>query len=65
MPARTYAPDSPLADPEFRRERARKGGHARNGPDATIKRLESLASDLTDEQRARLAAILATPRRAD
>lgn len=59
-----YAADSPLADPAFRVERARKASAAAGSPASLIRRLAKHAEDLTDEERGQLAAILATPRRA-
>lgn len=56
---------SKLADPQWRIDRARKAAHARTAPEALIRRLQILAPDLTDEERGLLAAILATPRRAE
>ena len=65
MPAVTYSPDSPLADPEFRRERARKAAHARFTSTNLIRRLAAMAGDLSDEERGQLVAILAAPRRSE
>lgn len=47
-----------LADPEFRRERARNASLARNTVDAHIRALVEAAPPLTTEQKARLAALL-------
>lgn len=61
MPAATYAEASrsgKLADPEARRERARKAARARHSLDTYIKQIVDRAPELTAEQRDRLAAIL-------
>lgn len=46
-----------LADPAFRRERARKAGLARTSIDHYIAKVVEAAERLTDDQRDRLAAI--------
>lgn len=56
---------SVLEDPTWRQERARKAAHARFTSTNLIRRLKAMAEDLTDEERAQISAILATPRRAD
>lgn len=48
-----------LSDPVWRRERARKAALARTTVDAHIRALVDAAPPLTDEQRNRLAALLA------
>jgi hypothetical protein len=52
------SPTGRLADPQWRHERAKLAAQARTTPDYYIARLEEAASDLTDEQRGRLAALL-------
>ncbi|SCG63981.1 hypothetical protein [Micromonospora halophytica] len=47
-------------DPEFRRERARRAGQARQSPDAYITALVKRAPQLTENHRARLRALLAS-----
>lgn len=47
-----------LADPEFRRERARKAAKARTTPDAHIQALVDSAPSLTAEQAERLRSLL-------
>jgi hypothetical protein len=47
-----------LADPDFRRERARKASLARNTVDAHIRALVDAAPPLTAEQRDKLAMLL-------
>lgn len=47
-----------LADPAWRKERARKGADAVNSPDGLINRLVAQAPALTAEQRDKLAALL-------
>lgn len=48
-----------LADPEFRKERARKARAAQESVDFYIKKLVDAAPPLSEQQRARLAALLA------
>lgn len=55
-PAREYA--GKLADPEFRRERARRASAARNSVDAHIRALVNAAPPLTDAQKDQLRALL-------
>lgn len=50
-----------LADPEWRRERARRAGVARQSLDAHIAAVVRRAPALTPEQIARLRAVLADP----
>lgn len=47
-----------LADPNFRRERARMGGTARTSIDYYINKLVEAAARLTDDQRDRIAVAL-------
>lgn len=47
-----------LADPAFRHERARKAARARTSIDHYVRAIVDRAPELTDEQRARLAALL-------
>lgn len=47
-----------LADPEFRRERARKAALARTTIDAHIAAIEKDADNLTTQQRDRLAEVV-------
>lgn len=47
-----------LADPEFRRERARKAAVARTSPDHHIQQVIDRAPALTDEQVERIRALL-------
>lgn len=47
-----------LADPEFRKQRARKARAAQENPDFYIKKLVDCAPVLTEEQRSRLVALL-------
>ena len=54
-PTRTYT--GRLADPEFRKERARLANAATRSPDNMIRRLSGV--ELTDDQAARLAELLA------
>lgn len=56
---------SVLEDPKWRQERARKAAHARFTSTNLIRRLTDMAAELSDEERAQIAAILATPRRAE
>lgn len=55
----SYSATGKNADPQFRVERARKAVAARNSVDAHIRALVDAAPPLTDEQRARLATLLA------
>lgn len=50
---------SKTLSPAQRTERARNAGHASQSTDTLINRLVARAPALTDEQRARLAALLA------
>ena len=50
-----------LADPEFRRERARRAALASHSVDANIRRLVDAAPPLTAEQRDKLALLLRGP----
>jgi hypothetical protein len=50
-----------LADPEFRRQRARKAAHASHNIDAHIKAIVDRAPELSAEQRDRLALLLRAP----
>lgn len=47
-----------LADPEFRRARASKGGKARSSLDSYVRQVVDRAPELTEEQRAKLALII-------
>lgn len=47
-----------LADPEWRKERARKGGRARHTLDIYIASLVERAPELTDEQKDKLRDLL-------
>lgn len=47
-----------LADPDFRRERARTAALARTSLDHYVRTIVDRAPELTDEQRARLATLL-------
>jgi len=47
-----------LADPEWRRQRAKKASDAAHSVDAHIKALVTAAPKLTPDQRARLAEVL-------
>ena len=47
-----------LADPEFRKERARKASAARNSVDSHIKALVAAAPPLTESQKDQLRALL-------
>lgn len=50
-----------LADPEFRRARARKAAAARHSLDTYVKAVVDRAPELTPQQRARLATLLHHP----
>jgi len=50
-----------LADPAFRRERARKAGAASNSVDAHISAIVRRAGKLTPEQTEKLRALLPAP----
>lgn len=54
----SYSETGLLADPSFRRERARKAAAARTTTDHYIAKLVEAAPPLTDEQRAKLSALL-------
>ena len=47
-----------IEDPDWRRERARAAGKASQALDAYITRIVNRAPELTDDQRARLRALL-------
>jgi hypothetical protein len=49
-----------LADPEFRRDRAKKAAAARLSVETAVKRIVTRADELTEEHRRQLATILAT-----
>lgn len=59
MPGKTFR--GKLADPEWRRERARKAGAASNSIDAHIAAIVRRAGKLTPEQAERLRALLPAP----
>ncbi|HSL52010.1 MAG TPA: hypothetical protein VK878_23320 [Candidatus Deferrimicrobiaceae bacterium] len=47
-----------LADPEFRRERARNAALTRDSADRFITKLEQRQAELTEEQRQRLISLV-------
>ena len=49
-----------LADPEWRRERARRAGQATQSPDSYIRALVKRAPQLTESHRSQLRALLAS-----
>jgi hypothetical protein len=55
-----YVETGKNADPEFRKERARKSSAARHSPDALIRTLVRRAPELTPANRAQLRALLAS-----
>ncbi len=59
-----YSETSPLADPEFRRERARKAGTSRTTVAYLVARVVERATELTDEHRAELSRALRLARKA-
>jgi hypothetical protein len=51
-------PTGKLADPDWRRERARRAGQAAHSLDHYVRKVVDRAPELTPEQRDKLAAIL-------
>lgn len=58
MPQNEYV--GKLADPEFRRERAKKASEAAHGIDRAVERVVAGWPDLTPEQKDRLAGLVRT-----
>jgi putative ubiquitin-RnfH superfamily antitoxin RatB of RatAB toxin-antitoxin module len=59
-----YQGTSLLADPEWRRERARKAGASRTTISYLVARVAERAAELTDEHRAELSRALRLSRKA-